>query len=114
MNAIQGTQLSRRQWNRILDEVVTIIKYKKSKIYHSICIKVFSDGTVSYITVSIDDVLITNNNETEFHELPRAFEEHFEMKVQEGSVLKYLNFRNCQSPLGFSIDHNYCITELVN
>ena len=36
------------------------------------------------------------------------------MKVQEGSVIKYLNFRICQSPLGFSIDHQYQITELVN
>ena len=27
------------------------------------------------------------------------------MKVQEGSVLKYLNFRISQSPLGFNVDH---------
>ena len=36
------------------------------------------------------------------------------MKVQEGSVLKYLNFRICQSPLGFSVDHNDYIMDLVN
>ena len=36
------------------------------------------------------------------------------MKVQEGSVLKYLNFRILQSLLGFSIDHNYPRMELVN
>ena len=36
------------------------------------------------------------------------------MKVQEGSVLKYLNFRICQYPLGFSIDQKYHIMELVN
>ena len=36
------------------------------------------------------------------------------MKVQEGSVLKYLNFRICQSPLGFSVDHTDPIMELVN
>ena len=36
------------------------------------------------------------------------------MKVQEGSVLKYLNFRICQSPLGFSIDQTDHTTELVN
>ena len=36
------------------------------------------------------------------------------MKVQEGSVLKYLHFRICQSPLGFSIDHTDHIMELVN
>ena len=53
-----------KQWNRLLDAVVTILKYKKRNIYRAICIKVFYDGIVSYLTVSIDDVLITNNNET--------------------------------------------------
>ena len=36
------------------------------------------------------------------------------MKVQEGSVLKYLNFRSFQSTLTFSIDQTDHITELVN
>ena len=36
------------------------------------------------------------------------------MKVKKGSVLKYLNLRICQSPLGFSIDKTYHIMELVN
>ena len=36
------------------------------------------------------------------------------MKVQEGSVLKYLNFRIFQSPLGFSIYQTDHIMELVN
>ena len=36
------------------------------------------------------------------------------MKVQEGSVLKYLHFRILQSSLGFSIDQTDHIMELVN
>ena len=36
------------------------------------------------------------------------------MKVQERYILKYLNLRICQSPLGFSVDQTYHITELVN
>ena len=94
--------------------MVTTLKYKKSTIYHDIYIKVFTDVTVSYFTVSTDYVLNTNNNENAFPELTRFFKEHFEMKVQEGSVLKYLNFRVFQSPLGFSIDQTYHIVELVN
>ena len=80
----------------------------------AVYIKVFADGTVSYLTVSTDEVLNTTNNENSFPELTRVFKEHFEMKVQEGSVLKYLNFRICQSPHGLSIDHTDHIMELVN
>ena len=36
MNGIQGTKTSGRQWNRLLDAVVAIIKYKKSTIDHAI------------------------------------------------------------------------------
>ena len=82
MNGVQGTKPSGWKCNRLLDAVVTINKYKKSTIYHDIYIKVFSDVTVSYLTVSTDDFLNTTNNETELSELTRVFGENFEMKVQ--------------------------------
>ena len=104
MNGIQGTNQSGIQWNRLIDAVVKIIGYKKSTIDHSIYIKVFDDGTVSYLKFSPDGVISPTNNENAFPELTRVFKEHFEMKLQEGSDLKYLKFRICQSPLGFIID----------
>ena len=36
------------------------------------------------------------------------------MKVQEGSVFKYLNYQTFQSPLGFSIDQTDHIMEILN
>ena len=103
-----------QQWNRLLDAVVTIIKYKKITIDHAIYIKFFYYIKVSYPTFPTDDVLNTTNNNISFPKLRIVFEEHFEMKVQEGSIHKYLNFQNFQSPLGFSFDQNNHITELVN
>ena len=93
MNEIQGTKPAGKQWNRLLDAVAKMNKYKKITTDHVSYIKVFSDGTVSYLIVSANDVLNTTNNATEFTELKRFFEQHFEMKVQEGYVLKYLTFR---------------------
>ena len=69
---------------------------------------------MSYLTVSTDDVINNNNNEKGLPELTRVFKEHFEMKVQEGLVLKYLHFRLFQSPPGFIIDQTDHIMELVN
>ena len=103
MNGIQGTKTAGRQWNILLDAVVTILRYNKSTIYNAIYIKVFAYGTVSYLIVSTDDVLNTTNNETFLTELTIFFREYFEMKVQEGLVLKYLNFRIFRSPLGFIV-----------
>ena len=92
MNGIQVTTLSGQQCNRLLDAVVTIPKYIIITIDHVIYIKAFFGGTVSFIRVSYDDAINTTNNETVFCKLKIVLEEHFEMKVQEGSVLKYLNF----------------------
>ena len=72
MNGIQGTKPAVRQWNRLLGVVVTILKYKKSTIDHAIYIKFFDDGTVSYLTVSTDDVLNTTSNKNTFPELTRV------------------------------------------
>ena len=89
--------------------MVTIIKYKKITIDHSIYIKVFSDVTVSYLTVSTNDVIDTTNNYTVFNGLRIVFEEYFDIKVQEGYVLKYLTLRIFQSPIGSSVDNTYHI-----
>ena len=94
--------------------MVTIIKYNKSTLDCAICIKFFTDGKVSYIKVSTDDFINNTNNENAFPELTGVFKERFEIKLQEGSVLKYLSFRIFQSPLGFSIYQNDHITDLVN
>ena len=50
-----------------------IIKYNKSTIDHAIYIKVFTNGTVPYLTVSTDNILNTTNDETECPELTKTF-----------------------------------------
>ena len=114
MNGVQGKNPARRQCNILLDAVVTIIKYNKSTINHAIYSKFFSDITVLYLTFSNDDIINTTNNETEISELKRVFEEQFEMKCQEVSILKYLSLRIFQPPLGFSVDQTDHIIKLVN
>ena len=64
MNGIQVTKKTRRQWNILIDAVITIIKYKKVTIDHIIYIKFSTDGTVYYLKISTDYVLNTTNNET--------------------------------------------------
>ena len=93
MNGMQVTKPAGRQCNWLLDAVVTILRYNNSTLYHDIYIKVFTGVTVSYLTVYTDDVINNTTNDTAFPELTRVFKEHFDMKSQEGSVLKYLNFR---------------------
>ena len=75
MNGIKATKPAVRQWNRLLDAVFKILKYKKITIDYAIYIKVFYDGTVSYLTVSTVDIIKNDNNKTAFPELIRVLEE---------------------------------------
>ena len=77
MNGIQGGKPAGLYWNRLLDAVVTILKYKIIIMDHTIYIKVFSDVTVSFLTDSTDGIINTNNNETAFTELRGVFREDF-------------------------------------
>ena len=95
------------QWLKFLNII-------KSTTDHDIYIKVIYDVTVSYHKVYTDYVLNASNNKTEFPELTIVFEEAFEIKFQEGYVLKYLHLLIFQSPLGFSVDQTYHVMELVN
>ena len=83
-------------------------------LHHAIHIKVFSYETFSYLIFFTDDVLNTTNNETTFHGIRRVFEESFGVKVQEVSVIKYLNFWICLSPIGSIFDNTDHIMEVVN
>ena len=71
-----------QQYNRLLDAAVTIIKYKRIPIDPDICIKVRYDVTVSYLKISSGYIINTTNNETEFTELRRVFQEAFEITFQ--------------------------------
>ena len=68
--------------------MVTVLKYKKRTIDSVIYIRLFPDITVSYLTLSTDDVLNTINNVTYFSELRKFYQEAFDIKNQEGYVLK--------------------------
>ena len=67
--------------------MVKILKYKKIIIDHDIYIKFFSDGTVSYLTISTDDVINTTYNKTEFPELRRAFKKLSRLKSKKDMSL---------------------------
>ena len=68
--------------------MVIVLKYKKIEIYRAIYIRVLYDGTVTYITVSDNSVLNTNNNKILFTEIRKLFEDAFGIKIQQEYFLK--------------------------
>ena len=114
MNGIQGTNTSGYKCKRLLDAVFTVMTYTKITVFIVRKFAVFYDGTISYLTVYTGDVLNNNNNELYCSIIIKLFQETFQIKIQELSVLKYLNFWIFQSPSGFIVDYTIHIIDLVN
>ena len=63
--------------------------------------------------VSIYDVINTTSNDKASQELRRVLKETFDINIQEGCILKYLNLRISQSQIGFGIDQTNNKIELA-
>ena len=72
MNLIQATKTSGQECNRLLDAVVTSLKYMNIIIDSDIYIKLLYDGTVSYLKVFTDYFTNNTNNYAEFTELKKC------------------------------------------
>ena len=81
MNEIQGTNIERRQWNKILNALLTLLKHQKITIDHAIYIEVFYDGNSYYLRVTTDDFLNDTNTETAFTEPIKVFQEESEINI---------------------------------
>ena len=55
-----------QQWNILLYDAVKIIVHKRSMINYDTYVKLFYIGEVSYITMSMDNVINNTNNEETF------------------------------------------------
>ena len=89
MNGIKVTNPAGNKWNRIIDAVFTVMKYKKITTDDIIYVKVFYYGNLSYLTLSTDDYMNNTNNKTSFPELKNYFSNNLGLNFN-----KYMSFNN--------------------
>ena len=71
-------------------------------------------SNIIIVSVQTDDLLLATNSVDLKDEVLHTLLSAFKVTTQEGTVLKYLNFRIIQSTHGVSIDQTTHIQELVN
>ena len=62
MNGVKGAKPEFRKWGRLLDAVLEQLQLSGSKIDHSIYVKVYPNGTISYLSVLTYQILQTTTN----------------------------------------------------
>jgi hypothetical protein len=70
----------------------------------------------TYYSLSVletDDLLMASENDEPFHHLVTELRQMFDLTSKQGSILKFLNLRIVQSPLGVSFDQTQPNTLLL-
>jgi hypothetical protein len=70
----------------------------------------------TYYSLSVletDDLLMASENDEPFHHLVTELRQMFDLTSKQGSILKFLNLRIVQSPLGVSFDQTQHITTQI-
>ena len=88
------------------------LKCVRNTVDHAV-FRLDKDGETAILAVSTDDILCATSNSDIFWLIHSVLKETFEITMQEGPVLSYLNLRIIQSELGISLDQTEHINDLV-
>ena len=80
---------------------------------HALFVKYLGDNKWFYCLISTDDVLCSYPHASYFHDLMRYFNEYFNLSIQEGPVLSYLNMRIIQTEHIISLDQAEYIFDML-
>jgi hypothetical protein len=66
-----------------------------------------------FLALATDDCLVLCDDQSQFLYLKAKMEAIFEVTLKEGAILRFLNLRIIQSPVGISIDQTDHIVETI-
>lgn len=78
--SLYGLKQSPRQWNKRFDEFMVQHGYKRSSSYACVYTREGSDGSLIYLLLYVDDMLLAAKNVKDAKKLKEQLESSFEMK----------------------------------
>ena len=110
---MQGNKQASRGFYKLLAKMLATMGLFPLSIDKAIF--ALSRGTsILILAVQTDDILLATNSKDLKEEVLNTLLSAFKVTTQEGTILKYLNFRIIQSDSGVSIDQTDHILDLVN
>jgi hypothetical protein len=112
LRSLQGTRDAGRRWYSLLSGHFRELHMTRSHMDHGIFLWSWNNETC-YIALETDDVLMASTTREPFLHLKHDLEKLFDLKVKEGSSLRFLNLRIVQSPHGISMDQTQHIKSRI-
>ena len=110
---MQGTPPASREFYILLAHILADINLYPTSIDNGVFALVEGDDMM-FLAVETDDLLISTNSERLTTKVVTAIKSAFDITLQTGDVIKYLNYNIVQSTFGISMDQTAHILDLAD
>ena len=112
IHAVQGTKPAGRQWNDQITALFKTMGMKRNVTDNAVWVSI--RGTDIAILISeTDDFMLLVSNKQLYLDIKVRIEKSYDITMQEGLILKYLNLQIIQSDAGISIDQTQHIIRML-
>jgi hypothetical protein len=114
LRSIQGTKDAGNRWYHLLKAKLLELGMTTSTLDHGIFIWSWQHHTCLSV-LETDDLLMASDDDAPFHHLTTELRKMFDLTCCHDSILKFLNLRLIQSPIGISFDQiNHIKTQILD
>jgi hypothetical protein len=114
LHSIQGTKDASNRWYHLLKAKLQDLGMTTSMLDHGVFIWSWQQHTCLSV-LETDDLLMALNDDAPFHHFTTELHKMFDLTCCHGSVLKFLNLRLIQNPLGIWFDQtNHIKTQILD
>jgi len=112
IHAVQGTKPARKQWSDQITSLFKAMGMKKNATDNAVWVSKRGNDIIILLS-EIDDFMLLVSQKHLYLDIKTRIEKSYDITMQEGPVLQYLNLQIIQSDAGISIDQTKHIFKML-
>jgi len=112
IHAVQGTKPAGKQWSDQITSLFKAMGMKKNATDNAVWVSTRGHDTIILISETDDFMLLVSKKEL-YLNIKARIEKSYDITMQEGPVIKYLNLQIIQSDAGISFDQTQHILKML-
>ena len=112
IHAIQGTKPAGKQWSDQITSLFRTMGLKKNATDNAVWVSTKGNDTIILISETDDFMLLVSRKQL-YLDIKARIEKSYDITMQEGPVIKYLNLQIIQSDAGISLDQTQHILKML-
>ena len=112
IHAVQGTKPAGKQWSDQITSLFKAMGMKKNATDNAVWVSLRGKDIIILLSETDDFMLLVSHKQL-YEEIRKRIEKSYDITIQDGAILKYLNLQIIQSDAGISIDQTQHILKML-